>query len=77
MNHERTNLMNRMRMGKCFFEYFHQTFVHNSIGQIVLMEHDIIKNEYLHFDVSKLESGFYFVEVITAEERVVRKFVRE
>ena len=51
--------------------------VYNSIGQIVLTEHDVIKNEYLHFDVSKLESGFYFVEVVTAKERVVRKLVRE
>ena len=51
--------------------------VYNSVGQIVLLEHDVIKNEYLHFDVSKLESGFYYVEVVTAKERVVRKFVRE
>ena len=51
--------------------------VYNSVGQIVLLEHDVIKNEYLHFDVSKLESGFYYVEVVTAKQRVVRKFVRE
>ncbi len=51
--------------------------VYNSIGQIVLLEHDVIKNEYLHFDVSKLESGFYYVEVVTAKEKVTRKFVRE
>ena len=51
--------------------------VYNSLGQLVFIEHDIIKNDYLHFDVSKLESGFYYIDVLTSKERVTRKFVRE
>ena len=51
--------------------------VYNSVGQIVLLEHDVIKNEYLHFNVSKLESGFYYLEVLTNKEKITRKFIRE
>lgn len=49
----------------------------NSVGQTVLFEFDIIKNEYLHIDVSKLESGLYFLELITNKEKIVKQFVRE
>ena len=49
----------------------------NSVGQIVLLDFDILKNEYFHMDVSKLESGFYFLELITEKEKIVKKFIRE
>ncbi len=49
----------------------------NSVGEIVHLDFDIIKNEYFHMDVSKLESGFYFLELITEKEKIVKKFIRE
>ena len=52
-------------------------FIYNSIGQQIPIEYELLKKEYLHLDVTQLESGFYFLEVKTNQQKVVRKFVRE
>lgn len=50
--------------------------VMNSLGQPIELEYDIIKNEYLHFNVTELKSGVYFIFIETGTKRVQRKFVR-
>lgn len=51
--------------------------VFNSLGQEMNVERSVIKNQYLHFDVSKLPSGFYIIELQTGSEKVIRRFVRK
>ena len=51
--------------------------VSNALGQDVSLENDIIKGEYLHWNVSSLESGIYFLEITTKDALINRRFVRE
>lgn len=51
--------------------------VFNVLGQDVSLENDIIKGEYLHWNVSTLESGIYFLEITTKDALINRRFVRE
>ena len=57
-------------------EIIESVFVFNSYGQQVNIDYDIIKNEYLHFNVSELKSGVYYVSITSAGRKVQRKFVR-
>ena len=50
--------------------------IYNSFGQPVQLDFDIIKNEYLHFNVSTLASGVYYVSITTENKKIQRKFVR-
>ncbi|MBL0103915.1 MAG: T9SS type A sorting domain-containing protein [Bacteroidetes bacterium] len=51
--------------------------VFNSLGQQVSVGGDIIKNEYLHFNVENLKNGFYYIELLTAKQKVIRTFVKQ
>ncbi len=51
--------------------------VFNSLGQLFSVEGDFIRDEYLHLDVSKLKSGFYYLVLAKENTKVVRKFVKQ
>lgn len=50
--------------------------IYNSIGELIKLEFDLIKNEYLHFDISSLNTGFYYLELMTADKKIVRRFIK-
>lgn len=58
-------------------ENIKEVSLYNSVGQLILLDYDLIKNEYIHFDVADLSSGLYYVSVQTDKRKVSRKFVRE
>ena len=51
--------------------------VFNSLGQQVWVGGDVIKGEYLHLNLDRLENGFYYLEMMMEGEKVVRRFVKE
>ena len=52
--------------------------VFNTLGQKMDVRYSSIKNnEYLEINVQHLSPGVYFLEMVTDEEKVVRRFVRE
>ena len=51
--------------------------VYNSLGQILTIEGEVIRDMYLHWDISSLESGIYIMKINTKTETFHRKFVRE
>ncbi len=48
----------------------------NSFGQNIPIECDFKSINYLHFDVSKFENGFYYIEIITKKNKISRKFIK-
>lgn len=52
--------------------------IFNSIGQKQLADYSLIKNgEYIEVNTTSLSSGFYFLEMITDKQKIVKKFVKE
>ena len=52
--------------------------IFNSIGQKQTVVYSSIKNgEYLEINTTSLSSGFYFLEMITDKQKIVKKFVKE
>ncbi|MBL0102935.1 MAG: T9SS type A sorting domain-containing protein [Bacteroidetes bacterium] len=58
-------------------EKIESALVFNSLGQIVSISSELIKNEYLHFNVASLENGFYYIELLTEKQKIVRTFIKQ
>ncbi|MBL0102939.1 MAG: T9SS type A sorting domain-containing protein [Bacteroidetes bacterium] len=58
-------------------EKIESALVFNSLGQIISISSDIIKSEYFHFNVSGLENGFYYIELLTEKQKIVRTFIKQ
>ena len=58
-------------------EKIESALMYNSLGQIVSITSDLIKNEYIHFNVAGLENGFYYIELLTQNQKIVRTFVKQ
>ncbi|MBL0102943.1 MAG: T9SS type A sorting domain-containing protein [Bacteroidetes bacterium] len=58
-------------------EKIESALVFNSLGQIISISSDVIKNEYMHFNVSGLENGFYYIEFLTERQKIVRTFIKQ
>jgi len=48
-------------------------------GQVQAVEYNSIKNngEYVEANVSDLINGVYFIELVTAKQKLVKRFIKE
>ena len=51
--------------------------VYNSYGQRIECTSELIKDEYIRFDVSALQSGVYYIEIVSDKRKQVKMFVKE
>ena len=51
--------------------------VYNSFGQRIACTSEFIKDEYIRFDVSALQSGVYYIEIVSDKRKQVKMFVKE
>lgn len=51
--------------------------VYNTMGQLMSLPFTVLKEEYFELNVSQLPTGIYFIELLTEQGKVVKRFVKQ
>ena len=54
-----------------------QFSIYNTLGQHLQIPFSILKDEYYEINVSKLPAGVYFIELLSDQEKVVKRIIKQ